>query len=118
MDQRVVLVDDHPAFRAQARALCEANGLRVVGEAGDGAGALEVVRLLEPDLVLLDIVLPDTDGFEVAKRLAAFPANPTVILLSTREASDFGSRLATAPVRGFITKADLSLASIEQVLEG
>lgn len=116
VEQLVVLVDDHAGFRAQARALCEAHGLRVVGEAGDGADALEVVGRLRPDLVLLDIVLPDIDGFAVARRLAALPHAPQVILVSSREASDFGARLTEAPVRGFITKADLTAAGIAALL--
>ncbi|MFI5042784.1 MAG: response regulator transcription factor [Acidimicrobiales bacterium] len=116
MEQLVVLVDDHAGFRAQARALCEAHGLRVVGEAGDGADALEVVARLRPDVVLLDIALPDIDGFAVARRLAGLPKAPQVILVSSREASDFGTRLAEAPIRGFITKADLTVAGIEALL--
>jgi DNA-binding NarL/FixJ family response regulator len=116
--QLVVLVDDHAGFRAQARALCEAHGLRVVGEASDGATALDVVGRLRPDVVLLDIVLPDIDGFAVARRLAGLPQAPQVILISSREASDFGARLTDAPVRGFITKADLSADAIKALLRG
>lgn len=112
-----MLVDDHAGFRAQARALCEAHGLRVVGEAADGAEALAVVRRVRPDVVLLDIVLPDLDGFGVAERIAALPSPPQVILVSSREASDYGTRLTDAPVRGFLTKADLSAAAIEALLE-
>ncbi|HXR27843.1 MAG TPA: response regulator transcription factor [Candidatus Baltobacteraceae bacterium] len=116
MEPRVVLVDDHAAFRAQARALCEAHGLRVVGEAAAGAQAVELVGRLAPDVVLLDIVLPDIDGFSVAEHLAALPMAPQVILLSTREASDYGTRVTDAPVRGFITKGELSGATLARLI--
>lgn len=118
MEWQVVLVDDHDAYRAQERELCEAHGLRVVGEASDGTSALEIVRRLQPDLVLLDIVLPDIDGFEVAERLEALPEPPQVILVSSREASDYGERLADAPILGFISKADVSAQAIEALLSG
>src|SRR6266700_3323207 len=66
----VVIVDDHAGFRSSARALLEAEGFDVVGEAGDGVSALVAVGRLHPHVVLLDIQLPDIDGFEVADRLA------------------------------------------------
>ena len=70
----IVVVDDHPTFRATACALLEAEGFVVVGEAADGLTALEVIERLAPDVVLLDVQLPDIDGFEVAARARGFDA--------------------------------------------
>ena len=104
----VVIVDDHAGFRSSARALLEAEGFDVVGEAGDGASALTAVDLLRPRIVLLDIQLPDIDGFEIAERLAGAGDPPTVVLVSTRGASAYRRRLARSPARGFIAKSELS----------
>ena len=117
MAWRVLLVDDHAAFRAQARALLEAEGLRVVGEAADGSEALELLAHVEADVVLLDVLLPGEDGFAVAARIAALPHPPAVILTSTRDADAYGERLARARVRGFLPKAALSGAAIDRLLE-
>ena len=114
----VVIVDDHPSFRMSARTLLELEGFEVVGEAADGASALEVAAALEPELVLLDIALPDTTGFEVAAELARRLHPPTVILTSSRSESDYGTAVARSSARGFIAKSDLSgpglLALIEE----
>lgn len=115
MPQTVLIVDDHTRFRGFARRLLEAGGFTVVGEAGDGASALAAVSALRPQLVLLDILLPDTDGFAVAERLAGQRAPPVVVLTSSREAADFGGRLVSSPARGFIHKDDLSSAALAAV---
>ena len=86
----VLVVDDHDGFRAFARAILEAAGF-TVAEAATGAEATETARTVRPGLVLLDIQLPDFDGFEVARRLAAQDDSPVVVLTSTREASDYGA---------------------------
>jgi CheY-like chemotaxis protein len=105
----LLVVDDDAWFRARARALLEADGFRVVGEAPDGEAALEAARRMRPDVVLLDIQLPGLDGFAVADSLAAGDEPPIVVLTSSRPAEAFRSRLQAAPsVRAFITKADLS----------
>ena len=104
----IVVVDDHPTFRATACALLEAEGFVVVGEAADGLSALEVIERLAPDVVLLDVQLPDIDGFEVAARAAAFGSPPVIVLTSSRDARDFGSLIADSGARGFIEKAELS----------
>ena len=115
MSQTVLIVDDHAGFRGFARRLLEAGGFDVVGEADDGASALAAVEKLRPELVLLDVMLPDTDGFAVAERLARADAGPVVVLTSSRQAEDFGSRLERSPTRGFIHKDDLSGAALARL---
>jgi DNA-binding NarL/FixJ family response regulator len=105
MGRTVVIVDDHAAFRSAARAILQAAGFDVVGEAADGASAIAAVAELRPDVVLLDIQLPDVDGFEVARRL---PHGQVVVLTSSRGASSFRRRLAANPAWRFIPKSDLS----------
>ena len=114
----VLIVDDHPSFRATARALLEAEGFSVVGEAVDGSAALRSAGELHPDLVLLDVQLPDTDGFAVAAVLTA-RANghaPVVVLTSSRDADDFGELVSASGARGFVPKAELSGAALSALL--
>jgi DNA-binding NarL/FixJ family response regulator len=108
----ILIVDDHAPFRAQARALLEADGFTIVGESETGSTGLAAARALRPHLVLLDIGLPDIEGFEVARELAADGPPPFVVLTSTREASEYGSRLANSQVLGFIPKDELSGAAL------
>ena len=104
----VLIVDDHPSFRTIARLTLEAEGFNVIGDAATGAaGVAEAVRL-KPDVVLLDVGLPDIDGFEVAAKLEAAGVGSAIIFTSSRDASDFGPLLAEFGARGFIAKADLS----------
>jgi DNA-binding NarL/FixJ family response regulator len=112
----VLIVDDHPSFRASARALLESEGFDVVGEAQDGHGAIEAARELHPDVVLLDVQLPDIDGFEVATRLTGDGAGPTVILVSSRDGSDFGQLVEASGARGFVPKGDLTGAVIAELI--
>jgi DNA-binding NarL/FixJ family response regulator len=104
----VLIVDDHDAFRASARALLEADGFEVIGEAGDGAGAIEAVAALRPTIVLLDVQLPGPDGFLIAEQLARVPDPPAVVLISSRDAAAYGPRLVQTSARGFLTKSRLS----------
>jgi DNA-binding NarL/FixJ family response regulator len=112
----VLIVDDHPSFRSTARALLEAEGFEVVGEAEDGESALEAARRLRPGLVLLDVQLPDIDGFEIASRLTANGDAPAVILTSSRDGSDFGELVAESGAVGFVPKAELSGAALAALL--
>ena len=108
MNATVVIVDDHAGFRSSARALLEAAGFEVVGEAEDGVSALAAVDRLHPRIVLLDIQLPGIDGFAVAERLARAGDPPAVVLVSTRDISSYRRRLARSPVAGFLSKSELS----------
>ena len=108
VSRTVLIVDDHDAFRASARALLEADGFDVIGEAGDGVRAMQAVAALRPRIVLLDIHLPGADGFVVAEQLAAMPDPPAVVLISSRDAAAYGPRLVRTPARGFLTKSGLS----------
>ena len=112
----VLIVDDHAGFRAQARELLAVAGYDVVGEAADGASGVRVARDMSPDVVLLDVQLPDVTGFEVVKQIASSPGRPAVILISSRDAADYGSRVARCGARGFITKADLSARTLAAAL--
>jgi len=118
MATRVLIVDDHPSFRAMARALLEAEGFEVVGEAETGIAGLRAAGELRPDLVLLDVQLPDFDGFEVAARLtSANGDSPAVVLTSSRDASDFGPLVAESGAKGFVPKAELSGGALATLIE-
>jgi DNA-binding NarL/FixJ family response regulator len=117
MAPTVVVVDDHAGFRDRAATLLEAAGYAVVGSCPDGRSALAAVARLRPDVVLLDVQLPDLDGFRVTARLGELPDRPVVVLVSTREAADYGSRIAGSGAAGFITKAELTPAALADVVE-
>ena len=112
----VLIVDDHPSFRASARAILEADGFTVVGEAADGAGALAAVERLHPDVLLLDVQLPDMDGFAVSARLDETLEAPAVVLVSSRDAADYGTLITQSSARGFIAKAELSGEAVASLL--
>ena len=112
MRSSVLVVDDHADFREAASTLLEAEGFRVVGAAADGDAAMVAAERLRPEVVLLDIQLPGLDGFAVAELLARTSDPPAVVLISSREAAEYGRRLDAAPVRGFIPKRALSGAAL------
>jgi DNA-binding NarL/FixJ family response regulator len=107
----VLVVDDHAGFRATARRLLERDGWTVVGEAVDGASALAAAAALAPDLILLDVGLPDIDGFVVAQQLAASTADGArghaVVLVSSRDRRTYGARVDDSPALGFVAKDEL-----------
>jgi DNA-binding NarL/FixJ family response regulator len=108
MRRTVLIVDDHDAFRSAARALLEAGGFTVVGDVAGGRAAVAAARELAPDIILLDIELPDLCGFAVAERLAAGPTPPRVVLVSGRDGAAYRSRLRAARACGFLAKRELS----------
>ena len=117
MPGTVLIVDDHPSFRASARAILEADGYTIVGEAETGTEACALSRELAPDILLLDVQLPDVDGFFVCQSLNANGSGPAVVLVSSRDASDYGSLINESGARGFIPKAELSGAALAALVE-
>jgi DNA-binding NarL/FixJ family response regulator len=114
--QTILIVDDHPSFRLCARETLESEGLDVIGEADNGAAAIEAVGRLHPDAVLLDVDLPDMTGFDVTARLARNGEVPAVVLVSSRDAADYGPLIEESGARGFIAKAELSGAAVLELL--
>lgn len=113
----MLIVDDHASFRSSARLLLESEGFDVVGEAESGAAALEAAARLQPELVLLDVHLPDLDGFAVAARLTGTDPHPQVVLTSSRDGSDFGPLVGRSGARGFVPKSELSGELIAALIE-
>ncbi|HYY03703.1 MAG TPA: response regulator transcription factor [Gaiellaceae bacterium] len=116
MAPSVLIVDDHAAFRTFARTLLQSEGFQIVGEAEDGASAIATAARLRPAVVLLDVQLPDLDGFAVAERLTAEADPPQVVLVSSRDASSYRRRLEGTRARGFIPKSELSGAALSALL--
>jgi DNA-binding NarL/FixJ family response regulator len=112
----VLIVDDHPSFRASARMLLEAAGYEVVGEARDGRSGLRAATELAPDVVLLDVHLPDVNGFEVATRLKADGSALAVIIVSSCDREDVRPLVQRCGARGFIAKAELSSDTLDTLL--
>jgi DNA-binding NarL/FixJ family response regulator len=108
MTQTILIVDDHPSFRAAARFLLESEGFHVVGVATDGESAVAETLRLSPDVVLLDVSLPDIDGFEVASQLRAAGASSAIVFTSSRDGVDFGPLITDSGGRGFIAKSELT----------
>ena len=116
MSQTVLIVYDHSGFRASARRVLESAGYTVVADAVDGDSGVAAAIDTPPDVVLLDVQLPDIDGFEVARRLAEAGVASAIVLTSSRDRSDFGSLIDASGVRGFLPKAELSAESLAAVL--
>lgn len=116
MDETVLVVDDHQGFRANARKLLQAEGFEVVGEAVDATSGIEAARSLRPDVVLLDIQLPDFDGVRASRQMGALNGGSVIILISSRDLDDLGGALSESPARGFIPKSELSGEAIRELL--
>jgi DNA-binding NarL/FixJ family response regulator len=112
----IVIVDDHAGFRSCARRMLEGEGFRVIGEAADGGAALARARELKPELMLIDVCLPDIDGFELAAQLQALDPRPTVILTSSRDCAELESLTAGGCACGVVPKDELSGAVLERLL--
>jgi DNA-binding NarL/FixJ family response regulator len=113
----ILIVDDQANFRSLARSLLEADGYLVVGEAADGITAIEQARSLKPDVVLLDVQLPDLDGFAVCEQLAMDPEPPPIVLTSTRPGSSYRHRLRASSARGFIAKSELTGSALAELVD-
>jgi DNA-binding NarL/FixJ family response regulator len=112
----VLIVDDHAGFRGSARELLEAEGFDVIGEAADAASAIAAVRELHPDIVLLDIQLPDANGLKVSEQIAFGNGQPAIVLVSSRDVSYLAGALEECPACGFIPKSELSGSEIRRLL--
>jgi DNA-binding NarL/FixJ family response regulator len=117
MGRRVLIVDDHPSFRRLATRVLEAGGFEVVGEAEDGRSALAATRRLRPELVLLDVLLPDMSGFAVAEALDGASGGPLVVFISSRTAGELAAGLARSPACGFIPKRELTAEALAALVE-
>jgi len=115
MARTLLIVDDHAGFRSWAREVLRNEGFGIVGEAAGGAEAIRAVAVLHPEVVLLDVQLPDMNGFEVADLIAP---KAKIVLTSSRDAIDYGSRIAESPAVGFVPKAELTGAALEAILDG
>lgn len=112
----VLLVDDHSSFRAAAREILELGAFRVIAEACDARGARIHAASHQPDVVLLDIGLPDADGWSVADWLQSNVPDARVVMVSSRPIEEIRTRLADAPVVGFISKNALTATSLLEAL--
>ena len=113
---RVLIIDDNIDFRAALRQLLERNGFAVIAEAGDAATGVREATTQRPDLVIVDVQLPDGDGFQVAELLSGLELALGVILTSSLDGADFGALVTTSSALGFIPKAELSASAIEALL--
>lgn len=116
MSGTVLIVDDHERFRAIARRALEVDGWTVVAEADDGASGLRAAGEAHPDVVLLDVGLPDMSGLEVARQLHAATPDLAVVLVSTHDAGDYAELAAAHGARGFIPKAELSGDALSELV--
>ena len=116
MTRTVLIVDDHPSFRASARAVLESGDYQVVGEAADGAEALRAFRELTPDVILLDVQLPDMEGFDVCDEIENGGIPPSIVLVSSRDVADYGNLVAASCACGFLPKAELSCEALDALL--
>jgi len=116
MSTTALIVDDHAMFRTSTRLLLQAEGYDVVGEADDGASAVAEAARLRPDIVVLDVQLPDTTGFEIARELLERRLVGRIVLVSSRHASDYGEQVGESGAVGFIAKDELSGEALHTVL--
>jgi DNA-binding NarL/FixJ family response regulator len=116
MGESILVVDDHQGFRSSARELLEAEGFEVVGEAVDAASGIEATRTLHPDIVLLDVQLPDVDGIEASAQISAVNGETVIVLISACDPVDFSRALLESPAVGFIPKSELSGDALRELV--
>jgi DNA-binding NarL/FixJ family response regulator len=113
---RCLIVDDSEEFLGSATRLLESQGLRVVGRASTGTEAVRLAETLEPDIVLVDVLLGDEDGLDVTRRLTAGTRSMPVVLISTHSEDELADLLADSPAVGFLPKKALSATAIVELL--
>jgi two-component system response regulator EvgA len=118
MCPRIVIVDDDAAFLETVRLLLESDGFEVVAEALNGVDGVAASAEHRPDLVLVDVNLPDIDGFEVVERIAGEADAPPAVLTSIRSEGDFGNLIDQSSARGFLSKTDISGDALRRMLGG
>jgi DNA-binding NarL/FixJ family response regulator len=116
MATTLLIVDDHDGFRAAASALFRAAGFDVVAEANTGQSAIDAVQHWQPDVVLLDVMLPDLDGFAVCEQITTGNQAPQVVLTSSRHISNYRTSIEHSRARGFIPKSELSGPALAALL--
>jgi two-component system, NarL family, response regulator NreC len=119
---RLMLVDDHDVVRTGLKAFLESKGgFRVVAEAGSGISALEQILLAQPDVVVMDITMPEMDGLEATRQLKASCPECRVLALTVHEDRQYFFEMLAAGASGYITKqaaADELVAAIQTVANG
>jgi CheY-like chemotaxis protein len=115
---RVLVVDDHVSYRRLMVRLLRTSGFEVIGDVGNGRDAVEMVLAKTPDVVLLDILLPDFDGFEVARRLVVSPVPPLIVFISSRQRDEFGTLADGGTIRGFLSKDEFTVERLNGLLAG
>ena len=118
MPLTAVIVDDSRPFLESATTLLEQEGLRVVGTASTADEAVQCVRASRPDVVLVDVHLGDTSGFDVARLLVEDGSTAPVIMVSTFSREDVEPMLDDTPAVGFVSKAELTASAVEGILAG
>jgi DNA-binding NarL/FixJ family response regulator len=118
VEANVLIVDDHAGFRRSARDMLESAGFCVVAEAGTLVSARHECTRVAPDIVLLDIRLPDGSGFDLAEELAALGPRPVVVLISSRDRHDYGTRVDSCRAVAFIPKHQLTAEVLDLVTRG
>ncbi|MGH9021041.1 MAG: response regulator transcription factor [Acidimicrobiales bacterium] len=115
----VVVVDDQKPFRLAARAVLRpAAGFSVVGEAANGLEALDLVRTTHPDVVLMDINMPELGGIDATRRIVAEDPDAFVVLCSTYDVTDLPAEVRTSGARAYVHKESLDAATVRRLYEG
>lgn len=115
--RRVLIIDDNSGFRAAARQLLERAGFVVVAEAASGSSGIREAKEHKPDLVIVDVQLPDCDGFAVVEQLVGLDPGVAMILTSSLDGMDLGALVEDSSALGFIPKAELSAQSISELID-
>jgi DNA-binding NarL/FixJ family response regulator len=118
MAPSVLLIDDDPAFRELARRTLDGTRMSVIGEASTAAEGASAARELKPDVVLLDVGLPDGDGIELAAQLSALPWNPRIVLTSVDSDAASPDEVGRSGAHGFVPKHDLPGLGLKLMMDG